>query len=60
MPDGDVTGYSPPVTDDFQLPGPGDRHDEDDAGGFTIHVCCTYLRQFKQIKVHLEMILTKY
>ena len=21
VPDGDVTGYSPPVTDDFQLPG---------------------------------------
>ena len=26
VPDGDVTGYSPPVTDDFQLPGPHHRH----------------------------------
>ena len=32
MPDGDVTGYSPPVTDDFQLP--GSDHDDDD---FDVH-----------------------
>ena len=36
MPDGDVTGYSPPITDDFQLPGSDldyndhDVHDDHD------------------------------
>lgn len=34
----------------------GDDHDD----GRIRHVCCTYLRQFKRIKVHLGIILTKY